>query len=285
MLTEATKANLRRKSAYVDRVQMYAGVPLPSWVDLSVTDLCNRQCVFCPHVDSEFYPNQALHMAPALAEKLATELAGVDFHGVVVFCGYGEPLLHPEIVRLAHIFGDFRLEIVTNGDRLTTALIGDLLEAGVDYFVVSLYDGPQQGEAFRQRFADAGCDQGSYLLRDRWHSEADAFGLKLTNRAGTVTVGHQDSVDQAHPCWYLTYQLTVDWNGDVLLCPQDWTKRVKFGNLSQQSLIDVWTSVAMQKRRRQLMDGRRTDAPCNQCNCDGTLHGFNHVPAWNGTGR
>lgn len=40
MLNEATKANLRRKSAYVDVVQWHEGKPLPSWIDLNLTELC-----------------------------------------------------------------------------------------------------------------------------------------------------------------------------------------------------------------------------------------------------
>jgi radical SAM protein with 4Fe4S-binding SPASM domain len=77
--------------------------------------------------------------------------------------------------------------------------------------------------------------------------------------------------------------MTVDWQGDVLLCPQDWHKRVRFGNLHAQSLVSAWRSRALQKRRVQLLEGRRCLAPCNGCNTDGTLHGGNHVAQWQGT--
>jgi len=76
--------------------------------------------------------------------------------------------------------------------------------------------------------------------------------------------------------------MTLDWNGDVLLCVQDWNKRVKLGNVYAQSLLDVWRSKAMRKWRMRLIDGKRTVAPCNKCNADGTLHGYNHVAEWTG---
>jgi len=287
MLNEATKANLRRKSAYVDSVQMRDGKPLPSWIDLSLTELCNRSagsakaCGFCPRIDPAFYPNQKLHMSLALAGKIAGELLMLDYRGVVVLCGFGEPMLHPQLVELVSLFEGIRVEIVTNGDFLTVDKIKALKAAGLAYFVVSMYDGPEQIEKFTGRFADAGVSD--YILRDRWHTEADDFGLKLTNRGGTVTVGNQDPVDVSRPCHYLTYQMTVDWNGDVLLCPQDWNKRLRFGNAAAQSLMEIWTAPAMHKRRLALIDGRRCESPCNGCNTDGTLHGFNHAPRWRTT--
>lgn len=284
MLNEATKANLRRKSAYVDVVQMRGGKPLPSWIDLSLTELCNRSagsahpCVFCPRIDPAFYPNQKLHMSPDLVEKIAAELRGLDYRGIVVLCGYGEPMLHPDLMRIVATLYGLRVELVTNGDRLTVEKIIALRSAGLSYFVVSMYDGPEQVERFRAMFAEAGVSE--YLLRDRWHTEADDFGLKLTNRGGTVDVGNQDPVQIGRPCHYLTYQMQVDWNGDVLLCPQDWHKKLKFGNLASQSLLEIWTSTAMHKRRIALMDGKRCEAPCSGCNTDGTLHGLNHAPQW-----
>jgi len=286
MLNEATKANLRRKSAYVDRVQIHEGKPLPSWIDLSLTELCNRSagsakaCTFCPRIDPTFYPNQKLHMSIELVDRIADQLRALNYQGVVVLCGYGEPMLHPELARIVAGLYGLRVELVTNGDRLTTASIVDLKRAGLAYFVVSMYDGPDQIERFTARFAEAGVTD--YILRDRWHTSADDFGLKLTNRGGVVTVGDQAPVDASQPCHYTTYQMQVDWNGDVLLCPQDWHKKLKFGNLAAQPLLEVWNSPALHKRRIKLIDGRRTDTPCSECNTDGTLHGFNHVSSWIG---
>ena len=288
MLNEATKRNLQRKSAYVDHVQIRDGVPLFSWVDLSLTELCNRSvghpraCKFCPRIDGEFYPNQNLHMPMSLINKISLELSALKYEGVVVLCGYGEPLLHPQIVEVVTVLkaSGCRVEVVTNGDTLGVERIDQLARARLDYFVVSMYDGPEQVSKFKKRFAEAGVSEDQYLLRDRWHSEEDQFGLKLTNRAGTVSVGPQDAVDTHRPCYYTAYQMQVDWNGDVVLCPQDWYKKVKFGNLNFESMWDVWTSKRLNQRRTQLLQGRRFQHPCRECNTDGTLHGHNHKEAW-----
>lgn len=278
MLNEATKKNLRRKSAWVDKVQLHDGVPLWSLLEINPTELCSRACSFCPRSDPAAYPNQPLHMSIDLAHRIALELKSLAYDGGVSFCGYGEPLLHPRFTDLVRQFADFRCEVVTSGDGLTVDRIKRLADAGMNYFVVSLYDGPEQVAKFKDMFATAGFD--GYILRDRWHNGADDFGLKLTNRAGAVSVGNQDPVMPERPCHYLAYELLLDWNGDVLLCPQDWDKKLKFGNATATSLFDIWTSKAMSKRRKQLFKCRENLIPCKGCNVSGDLHGFNHVEAW-----
>lgn len=282
MLNAATKANLERKAFYVDHVQTRDGVPMFSWVELSITELCNMKCPFCPRADGAEYPNQPLHMSLALARKIATELRANDYEGAVVLCGFGEPLLHPQLVEIVRAFGDIRVEIVTNGKTLTPTLIADLIGAGLDYFVVSMYEGPHQVDDFHARFAEAECPSDRYALRDRWYGADQDYGLKLTNRAGAINIGNQQPIDAKRSCWYPSYQMMIDWNGDVLLCPQDWVKRIKFGNVSAQSLWDVWTSKVMTKRRMHLLRNREGISPCSGCNSDGQMHGMNHAAAWVG---
>ena len=31
--------------------------------------------------------------------------------------------------------------------------------------------------------------------------------------------------------------MTIDWNGDVLVCMQDWNKKIKFGNIQANTLL------------------------------------------------
>ena len=31
--------------------------------------------------------------------------------------------------------------------------------------------------------------------------------------------------------------MTIDWNGDILVCMQDWNKKIKFGNIQANSLL------------------------------------------------
>lgn len=280
-VTEKTKLNILRKSDFVDRVQLDpSGAPLFSWIDISLTELCNRVCVFCPRADKDFYPNQNLNFSVGLAEKLAKELRSLNYEGGVVFCGYGEPLLHPDLAGILEAFRGIHTEIVTNGDRLTPQRIVDLFSSGLSFLCVSMYDGPHQVEIFEEMMRTAGVDRERYILRDRWHTEEDSFGLKLTNRSGVMSYGPDPKDFRARPCFYPAYSMAIDWNGDVMLCVQDWNKKMKFGNIACESVFDIWRSVRLHKARTRLMNSDRSAAPCNACNADGTVHGFNHVNDW-----
>lgn len=280
-MNKNTKKNLKRKSTYIDDIFMHNNIPLFSWIDINPTELCNRKCIFCPRVDESDYPNQKLFMSLELGRKISSELKEIDYKGAVVLSGYGEPTLHTDFESLISCFkGVCRVELVTNGDTLNKQNIIAYSDAGVDFFVISLYDGPEQVEHFESLFKQLNFDKNRFILRDRWHTSEDGFGLKLTNRAGKVIVGDQPEVSLNKPCFYTAYSLTIDWNGDVLLCMQDWHKKVKFGNANYDSLVKIWNSHNYKLYRKQLLNGSRGLAPCNKCNTDGTLHGEKHAEAW-----
>lgn len=273
--------NVERKGKIIDQVQFIDKVPLFSWVDLNPTELCNRRCVFCPRKDDTFYPNQNLHVDLALARKIASELSEYKYRGGVNLCGYGEPLQHPDIVGLVKVFGqNIHTEMVTNGDKLQKELVQRLFGAGLDVLLVSLYDGPYQIDYFKEMFASAGIGEKQYVLRDRWYSVEEDYGVKLTNRAGSVQTGNQSRVENARPCYYTHYSLQIDWNGDVMLCPQDFNKKIKFGNVYAKSMLEIWTSRNARKYREMLGKGYRGIYPCNNCNVNGTLHGSKHCKEW-----
>jgi len=211
---------------------------------------------------------------------MANELQNLKYEGSIVFAGFGEPLLYPNLLEIIPYFKDIRIEIVTNGDLLTVKFIKDLYASGVDLICVSMYDGVEQIEKFNTMFSDAGIDKDGYLLRDRWHTNEDDYGLKLTNRAGVVNIGKQDPIDVSKPCYYPHYSMTIDWNADVLLCVQDWNKKVKLGNIYAQTLLEAWNSNLINKYRKTLGNCNRNLNPCQNCNADGTLHGFNHIKYW-----
>jgi radical SAM protein with 4Fe4S-binding SPASM domain len=275
-------SNINRKSVFVDKVQMIGKIPLFSWIDLNPTELCNRTCEFCPRVDSSLYPNQNLNISLNLCKKINNELKNLNFKGGLVLSGYGEPMLHPELLKMVKILGDdVHLEMVTNGDKLSSEIVIDLFKNGLDVMVVSMYDGPHQVDVFKKIFEKASIPSDSYVLRDRWYTIEEDYGVKLTNRAGVATEGRQILVDLYRPCNYPFYSMMLDWNGDVMLCVQDWNKKIKMGNVASDSLIDVWQSSGFKKYRNILKKGKRVLSPCNECNTNGTLHGGEHLKCWN----
>lgn len=280
---ETLQKNIKRVGDLVDNnVQTLSnGMPLFSWIEISPVDICNRKCVFCPKADTENYPNQNLHMPEDLYKKMAHELDLLNFKGTVMIAGYGEPLIYKYLLPMVMVFSKIaNTEITTNGDFLTVDKIEHLISAGINKIIVSLYDGPWQVEKFRNLFEKATLPEEQFILRDRWYGEDDDFGIKLTNRAGTVITGRQPKVQMEKKCYYPHYSMMIDWNGDAYLCTQDWNKKIKAGNVMLSGILGVWKADTLRRYRTRLNIGRRDLSPCNKCNAEGTLHGGNHAEIW-----
>ena len=275
------RKNLERKRPSINKVVMFDGCPLFSFVELNINELCNRTCVFCPRHDPEIYPNQNLHMSLALAENIASQLEALNFTGIVNISGTGEPLLTQYIDKMVKKFGDrnIPIEIVTNGDRLTKTLIKKLYSVGLSQLVISMYDGPEQIEYFNSLFIDSEISSELYTLRERWYDEDQDYGLLYTNRAGTI--GKKLTEVEKRACYYTHYAIYVDWNGDILLCCQDMYNRTEiFGNVKDKPLLDIWVDKKLNDFRKKLVKGERTISPCNNCTANGMVFGENHSRLW-----
>ena len=293
-MKKGMKDNIERKKPSINNVVMHGDIPLFSFIELNINEICNRVCPFCPRSNPEQYPNQNIHMSVELAKSIAEQLADINFTGIVNISGTGEPLLTKHVVDIVKQFGDkgIHIEIVTNGDMLVskkgTKLIKDLYSAGLCQFVVSMYDGPEQVDQFNTLFASCGIDKGSYSLRDRWYDESEDYGLLYTNRAGNIGFEHLSDISKQKlmesgksACFYTHYSMMIDWNGDALLCCQDmYNRTVNFGNVKDKSLVDIWTDAKLTEFRNKLKNGDRSLSPCSNCNANGQVFGVNHANKW-----
>jgi len=281
-LNKQIKVNIERRTVIVDDQLVYhKDLPLPSWIELSLIDVCNRKCVFCPKSDPSVAPDTYQKMNMRLIEKFTGELKKINYKGSVVLCGYGEPMLHKDIYLISRKLAEASfVEIVTNGDTLTKEQIKKLYESNVNKLLISLYDGPEQVTKFKAMANAAQVPEDFVILRNRWFDEKEDYGLKLTNRAGTVKVGVQDNKDTFTKCFYPSYSVLVDWNGDVFLCSQDWQRRRTMGNIMLEDFFDIWTGKTISTYRKNLLNGKRCNSPCTECNAEGTVLGYKHAEAW-----
>ena len=281
---ETIQSNINRKKPILDRdPQYHNGIPLPSWIELSLIDVCNRACSFCPKSDDTVAPNTYQRMTMSLIDKLVDDLKKINFEGAFCLCGYGEPMLHKEHIKIINKLGEIGgVEIITNGDLINEKSLLKLYESKATKIIISLYDGPEQIDQFKKLIKKINIPDEFVILRDRWYSDKIDYGVKLTNRVGTVKVGNQPDIKDYSKtkCYYTAYQLLIDWNGDVFLCPQDWQRRQTMGNIMQTEFFNIWSGPIMSKYRRFLLNGDRKLNPCNQCNADGMVYGEQHFKAW-----
>jgi radical SAM protein with 4Fe4S-binding SPASM domain len=276
------KKNLERRSPIVnENIVYYKNIPLPTWIELSLIDVCNRSCSFCPKSDDKVAPDTYNQMNSLLIDKLALDLKSIKYRGSIALCGYGEPLLHKDLNYIVKKLSNVSsVEIVTNGDALNSKMLKSLYESKAGRVLVSMYDGPDQIKKFKKIIKNSNVPEDFVILRDRWYDKNNNFGVKLTNRTGTIKIGNQLDNSVHTTCYYPAYQFLVDWNGDVFLCPQDWQRRNAMGNIMQENIFEIWVGKIFTKYRKELLKGSRKLNPCSSCNANGTLLGHNHAKIW-----
>jgi len=96
---------------------------------------------------------------------------------------------------------------------------------------------------------------------------------RLSNRAGSVGV-YDDEVLRSDMqssqrklfCWDPFDALYVLFDGTVITCCADWRRRAVIGDLSRETIAEVWSSEPSRARRRMSAGGRFADVlPCSSC--------------------
>ncbi len=82
-ITDATLNNLIRKSSYIDNVSILDNTPLFSWIDINITELCNRKCVFCPKSNDDVAPDTYQMMNRAIIDKIHDQLKEIEFNDTI----------------------------------------------------------------------------------------------------------------------------------------------------------------------------------------------------------
>lgn len=145
----------------------------------------------------------------------------------------------------------------TNGDMLTDDLMISLIEKGFTHLTITDYEEKPQDrlKALARK----------YPLHAMLRHQDD---FKKINKAGAV-LDHKTTSEK--PCLRPAYQLVINWNGDVVLCCNDFYGKFKFGNVNTQPLLEIWHSKNFTEVRDALRKpGNRAESPlCQFCDDPG----------------
>ena len=72
----------------------------------------------------------------------------------------------------------------------------------------------------------------------------------------------------------------MDYDGEVYVCTNDWGRKLSFGNVKEENILDIWMGDRMNEARDRLLKADRCFDPCQGCDVEGTLVGGKHAEAW-----
>jgi hypothetical protein len=245
----------------------YKDSKFPRIISIEISTHCNRTCSYCPNV---IYPQSAKLIKEEVINKIIKRLGEINYHGVVDFIFFSEPMLHPKlhefVARVKKAAPHCIPRICTNGDLLTYEKTKRLVEAGLDRIYVMRHNPTPPGWRDNIDMLSAQFP-GIFIKMDideveRVEGLNDFGGLLEVkkHRGRTIIKGRARCQVHRHVA-----QFTVD--GDWLLCCVDYAKTKKFGSLMTHSIMEIWKDPAFVKGRTALENGYPITETCKTCTC------------------
>jgi len=233
-------------------------------VEIEINTSCNRRCSHCPNsiFDRGLIQNEKL-MPIELFHKIIDELAEIGFSGRISPHFYGEPLLDARIVDFLNYMRkklpNSQILVFTNGDFLTSGKYRELVHAGVTAFVVSQH-GSEMPAAVKDLYSHF--EYPRQLPAPVYYQVYDRAML-LYNRGGLIKVSTPRSVPN---CGLDNYScVVIDYDGNVVLCCNDYLSTVTFGNVREKKLLEIWRGERYRAVREEIRKLNFTLPLCRRC--------------------
>jgi radical SAM protein with 4Fe4S-binding SPASM domain len=281
---------------------------IPFRVMIENTNVCNANCIFCPH---KIMKRKVGVMNMGLFKKIIEECKKVKIEYVTIY-GFGEPLLDNQFferVEYTKSVGIQRVTTNTNGMYLDEEKIEKVFNSGLDEIYVSFdaatsktYKKIRPGLDFQivknnilnlvkekeRRQSKKPEIILSYVeSRDnkheikkyikQWKGMVDNISVSfIQNWTGDIESGEILMVGRRDPCRLLWTDMVISWNGDVPLCCNDYGNRMILGNINDQSIKEIWGGDKLRKIRELHKGGEFEKINiCAQCE-----YNFHHKSPW-----
>lgn len=234
-------------------------------LEIETINRCNGTCDFCP-VNRACDPRPFRRMDETLFLRIIEQLQALSYSGAVALFSNNEPLLDSRLSTFLRIarqaLPNAFIYLYTNGTLLNKALLFELLPH-LDWIHVDCYTNvpklPQDMEYLRQICQEEKVppEKISFHLRNRREL--------LTTRAGTAP--NRSKPSHVHSLCPLPFsQMIIRPDGKVSQCCNDALGQVTLGDLTAQTIEEVWYGTTLETlRANMLADGRSCCELCRNC--------------------
>jgi hypothetical protein len=224
---------------------------------------------------------------------------------VVTLGGFGDPLMHPNVLAIAEQLksaGVLAVAVRTSGVGMDNECVGRLLDSAVDVVCVELDAATREGYRLLKSADcfDAVTAGMTKLLEDRQRRNQPGPLLVAELTKCVATLAEMEPLfarwrlaDEAHlaglheyggqfrspagpgwptcsprrgPCWRINRRMTVLADGTVPICDLDFKAAPAIGRIQDTLLADIWTGPAFARLRRDHHELRLADWPiCQAC--------------------
>ena len=246
---------------------------IPNFIDIEIETFnrCNNDCAFCP-ANKNFDTRKPTLMDEELFYSIVEQLRAMDYRGRMSLYCNNEPLLDGRILKFIE-HAKKRLPNVehflyTNGLLLTEEKILSLVK-NLDWIVIDNYDDDFELIAPVKKILDADLPQN---FKCKVRISLRKKNQKLFNRAGAAPnrIDEENKFSPQSPCILPFTQMIVRPDGKAARCCQDTFSDFSLGDLSNQTLAEIWRGKNYQDFRKELyFNGRKNLDICKSCDAFG----------------
>ena len=245
-----------------------SGVPPFARVEIETVNRCNGSCTFCP-VNKNDDPRKPEKMTTELFDKIINELHETDYSGTIGLFANNEPFLDKRLEEFAKKTRESvrkaRIEVYSNGTLIELERFINIIPY-LDLLVIDNYnDKLQYNEPTKAIQA--------YLKEHPEHKAKVSIRMRretgmLSSRGGQAP---NNKKKKALPlsCLLPFYHLYIRPDGKVGLCCVDALAKYTLGDVTVQSLKDVWYGDSFSKIREKIRISREELDVCKYCDSFG----------------
>jgi radical SAM protein with 4Fe4S-binding SPASM domain len=275
----------------------------PLGVDIGTTNLCNAACIMCPHsklkkmgtMDMKLYKKIIDNCARLNIKLITLSFFGEPFLDKKII----EKIKYAKEKKM-------QVGLYSNASLLNKDLSKKIIESGLDGITIS-FDGysKETYEKIRKNLKFEVTKRNVLELINiknkmkksnpkitlvlveleenkkeignfykEWKEKVDNINIiNMRNWAndiqkeGTKESFHFNKKIKRKPCALIWLKMVVDWNGDVVLCCDDWNHSIILGNLKKQTIEEIWEGDKLKKIREAHKKGEFYNVPlCAGCN-------------------
>lgn len=241
-------------------------MPLFKYIEIETVNRCNGECSFCP-VNKNMPQRDYRKMSDEMFYDIVNQLAALKFNGTIALFENNEPFIDERIVDFAKYTRekcpDAYIYLKTNGTLLSTEKFKEIIEY-LDFLGVDNYHGGE--DKIPEKFEEMKiyCKEKEYPGRFRFYSiNKNAERSSRGGNAPNMKIWYTTEI----PCPLLFVQMSIRPDGKVSLCCNDALGENTLGDVSKNTLVEIWRSETFRNLRKAMTKSERYGIEtCRYCN-------------------
>ncbi len=236
----------------------YGDWKFPDCINVEISSACNRSCYYCANVNGH---QMFRKMSERLFTVVCSQLADMRWTGDVAFNYLNEPTLDKRLpafaLQLSKAVPTCRPILFSNGDFLKLDYVTTLLKSGIKHIYVT-----------RHPPFDRDWD-----LRMEWivrHFPRQVSFRTIEGSPWMTTWAGQIQLPQrlrpfVHGCDVITSNIQILADGRIQMCCCDSKQENIVGNITRNTILEIWRSDLFTALRKQARSGKPTNPTCIAC--------------------